>query len=214
MDTIEIRYTLIADGSSDKSLKSIIDWTLDDLFPGIVFNGVFADFRSLPDPPVSLSEKIHMAEVYYPFHILFVHRDAESIEPYIIEQRKSEIAKSLNEKQSDITVCVIPVKMMETWLLIDKEAIKKAAGNRNYHGTLELPKIKNLESEAEPKQLLHQLLKEACGLKGRNLKKFNPHKHIHLLADYIQDYSPLRKLAAFKAFENEQKIKIEVFTKD
>jgi len=51
--------------------------------------------------------------------------------------------------------------------------------------------------------LLHNLLADASGLKGRNLKKFNPDKAVHLVAEYIEDFSPLRKLDAFQAFENE-----------
>jgi len=36
--------------------------------------------------------------------------------------------------------------MMEVWLLINKDAIKKAASNRNYSGEINLPAVKNLEN--------------------------------------------------------------------
>lgn len=60
-----------------------------------------------------------------------------------------------------------------------------------------------MEKENQPKVLLHQLLKEASGLKGRNIKKFNPDKAVHLVAEYIEDFSPLRELDTFCAYENE-----------
>jgi len=94
---------------------------------------------------------------------------------------------------------------METWLLIDADAIKKAAGNRNYRGSINLPSLKTLEKENQPKELLHRLLREASGKKERNLKKFNIDKTVHLVAENIEDFSPLRDLAAFQAFENELK---------
>jgi hypothetical protein len=92
---------------------------------------------------------------------------------------------------------------METWLMIDPEAIKKAAGNRNYKAKIELPLLKNLEKENQPKVTLHELLRVASGLKSRNLKKFNTEKAVHLVAENIEDFSQLRNLVAFKAFETD-----------
>jgi hypothetical protein len=96
-------------------------------------------------------------------------------------------------------------------LLIETEAIKKAAENRNYRELIDLPLLKRLELEKQPKELLHQLLREVSGLKGRNLKKFNPEAAVHLVAEYIKDFSPLRNLEAFRAFETEVKMAVRIF---
>jgi len=48
-------------------------------------------------------------------------------------------------------------------------------------------------------------LRVASGLKSRNLKKFNPDKAVHLVAENIDDFSKLRNLVAFKAFETDLK---------
>jgi hypothetical protein len=101
--------------------------------------------------------------------------------------------------------------MMETWLLIEPEAIKKAAGNRNYTGNINLPPIRNLEGENQPKLLLYSLLEEASGKKGRNLKKFNVGKAVHLVAENIEDFGRLRDLNAFQAFEEELKKVVDKF---
>lgn len=95
--------------------------------------------------------------------------------------------------------------MMETWLLIDEVAIKKAAGNRNFRGVINLPSLRALEKESQPKELLHALLREVSGKKGRVLKKFNVDKAVHLVAENIEDFTPLRNLVAFKAFEDDLK---------
>lgn len=201
----ELKYTLIADGSSDMTLLKIIKWSLDDLYPKIPNDGNFADFRQMPDPPKRLGDKVRRAQLYFPFDILFVHRDAESTNARMIAQRSQEITIELHEADIAKTICVVPIKMMETWLLIDEDAIKKAAGNRNYGGHINLPPLRTLERESQPKELLHALIREASGKKGRVLKKFNIDKTVHLVAENIEDFSPLRNLVAFQAFEEELK---------
>lgn len=197
----DLKYTLIADGSSDKTLIRIIKWLLDDLYPKLPNQGIFADFRGLPDPPKTLHDKFKAAQTYYPFDIVFIHRDAESTNTDSIKLRLNEIEKEIGETNFKNTVCLIPVKMMETWLLIDKDAIKRAAGNRNHSGEINLPTTKKLEKESQPKKLLHDLLIDASGLKGRNLKKFNVNKAVHLVSENISDFSQLRELVAFNIFE-------------
>jgi len=210
----ELKYTLIADGSSDKTLLRIIKWLLDDLYPKMPTEGVLADFRGLPQPPKTLNEKLNAAKRFFPYDIIFIHRDAESVSTKAIQQRLTEIGKEIGEVEFNKSVCIIPIKMMETWLLIDVEAIKKAAGNRNFQGIINLPNIKKLEKEQQPKKLLHDLLKESCGLKGRNLKNFNENKAIHLVAENIQDYSILRNLEAFRCFEKNLTTVMNLYFKD
>jgi len=208
----ELKFTLIADGSSDKTLISIIKWLLDDLYPEMPSNGAFADFRHLRNPPKKseVAAQIKLASKFYPFDILFYHRDAESKESGILKIRTNEILNGVKKEVSSKVVSVIPITMMETWLLIDQEAIKKAAGNRNYSGTIPLPPVKSLETITNPKDQLHRTLKQVSGLKGRNLKKFNVHQAVHFVAENIEDFSPLRNTSAFKAFEDDLKKKIKI----
>ena len=207
----ELKYTLIADGSSDSVLLKIIKWSLDDLYPRLSNDGSFADFRQMQKPPKRLGEKVKAAKLYYPFDILFVHRDAESANHRIVAQRYQEVSSELKKDDLDRTICVVPIKMMETWLLIDQDAIKKAAGNRNYNGNINLPLIRNLERESQPKELLHSILREVSGRKSRNLRNFNIDKTVHLVAENIEDYSPLRNLVAFQAFEEQLKKVVDIF---
>jgi hypothetical protein len=209
----ELRFTLIADGSSDAALLHIIKWSLDDLYPNIINSLTFADFRTLPDPPKTINEKIKIAKSYYPFDILLIHRDAESTDPKLIKTRSDEVSKSLCDDDHLRTVCIVPIKMMETWLLIDKDALKQAAANRKYDKLINLPKINALEKEAQPKKLLFELLKTISELKGRRLNKFNVESAVHQVAENISDFSPLRNLVGFRAFEVDLKRVMDAFTK-
>jgi len=211
----ELKYTLIADGSSDAVLLKIIKWVLDDLYPQLTCEGSFADFRRLPNPPKQLNDKVQFAKLYYPYNILFVHRDAESTtKDKIVDQRRHEIRMQLYEYDREKTVCVVPIKMMETWLLINEDAIKKAAGNRNYRGDIDLPSLRTLERVNHPKEYLHTLLRNTSGVKNRNLKKFNVDQRVHLVADYIEDFSPLRSLSAFQTFEEDLKAVVGNYIED
>ena len=207
----DIRFTLISDGSSDKVLMNIIKWLLDDLFPTTSFIGSYADLRVIPKRIQlgDVAKRIYTSYEYYPFDILFYHRDAESTDIKIIEERIKEITDNLSEKYKEITICVIPVKMMETWLLFDVNAIKLAAGNRNYSGEINLPALNVLEKKQQPKEILHQILREVSGKKSRNLKNFNVHQAVHFLGEFIEDFSALRQLSSFQKFEIDLKVALD-----
>jgi hypothetical protein len=103
------------------------------------------------------------------------------------------------------TVCVVPVRMTEAWLLFDILALRKAASNPNGKVELHLPDIKSLENEPDPKHILHQILRQASGLPPRRLRKFSADDCTHRVSELINDFSPLRVLPAFAALEAELK---------
>jgi hypothetical protein len=203
-----VRYTLLADGRSDSALMNIIDWLFTDLLPKIPVNKQFADFSKIQNPPPNnrLDLRIKRAIELYPCEIVFVHRDAESsrFEDFLL--RKSQIQESFDQIErieSSKLVKVIPVRMMETWLLIDELAIKVASGNRNNRMNLDLPSALRLESIADPKSLLDDLLRLSSGNRSRRLDRLNLRQAVHRVAENIEDYSLLRQLPAFNCFETD-----------
>ena len=91
--------------------------------------------------------------------------------------------------------------MLEAWLCFDERAIRNAAGNPNGKAPLGLPSLKRVESRPDPKEDLRKALLAACELSGRRLKKFNTAAAFWRIVDYIDDFTPLRELSAFQAFE-------------
>ena len=112
-------------------------------------------------------------------------------------------ANLLPEGLSPTFVCVIPVRMQEAWSLIDETAIKVAAGNRNYDGQLELPPVSRLERIPDPKDVLNGLLRQASDLNRRRQRNFSVAKHAKRVTEFIEDFSPLRRLSAIAALERE-----------
>lgn len=203
-----LRYTLITDGRSDRALIPILNWLLVDIGLQYLIKDTSADLSRYPQPPKSLLDKITLALDLYPCDLLFVHRDAEK-EPR--KNRVAEINRAVVEANLDhfLIVCVIPVRMLEAWLLFDQSAIRKAAGNPYGKCELQLPTMNRVENLPDPKADLLKLLKTASELKGTRLKKFNSRAKIHRLADVINDFSPLYQLSAFQELKQELSEKLD-----
>ena len=204
-----LRFTLITDGSSDKALIPVIHWLLSQYYPNLPLDGEWADLARLPVPPQNLAQKIASGCCLYPCDLLFIHRDAES---ELHNVRVAEIQQAVEDAQEISRgkslslphhLCVIPIRMLEAWLLFDIIGIRRAAANPNGRVPIQLPPLNSLESLPDPKNTLYQLLRTASELHGRKLKKLRPQASVHRLAECIDDFSPLRKLPAFQALENE-----------
>jgi len=202
-----IDYTLVTDGRSDRVLINIVDWCIENIDSQIAANGTYADFSALQKPPRNLSERIEKALELYTCDWLFIHRDAEN---QSIDDRCSEIEKALQSVPlgGKPYVFIIPIKMTEAWLLMDSDAIKRAAGNRNYKGNIELPSKRDLENIDAKKKLFDLLLQAKGSVSKREKIKFNKEKAVHLVAEYTDDFSGLFGLSAFDFFYKSVKKKL------
>lgn len=195
----ELRYTLLADGSTDAALLPILSWLLGEQLPQTAIQAQWADLRRLRSRPQGLAERIRMAVELFPCDVLFIHRDAERELP---EHRVREVRRAVERIDLSVpSLCVIPVRMMEAWLLFDEAAIRWAAGNPNGDMPLALPELSRVEELPDPKEVLHRLLREASGRRGRRLKDFNV--PVPRVADLMDDFSLLRHLSAFQRLEND-----------
>ena len=193
---MNLTYTLLTDGSSDKALVPIINWTLEQI-PNIRINSQYAEVSLKPS--VGLFRRAAAAIKVYECDILLVHRDAETL---VMDRRIAEIRSHLTQLNKPI-VPVVPIRMTEAWLLIDEKAIRTAASNPN--GTIELsiPNANRLENIPDPKSLLFEKLKLASELPSGRLRKFRPESCCHRVAELISDFSQLRHLSAFVQFETD-----------
>jgi hypothetical protein len=200
----DLTYTLLSDGSSDSALMPVLDWVLRENGVGCAIQRQWADLRRLRRPPTGLAARLKMAIVLFPCDLLFVHRDAEG-EPY--RSREEEIRRAAIQASEDgslpALVPVIPVRMREAWLLFDERAIRRAAGNPSGEGALNLPDLGRCEDLPDPKDVLRDILREASGLSTRRRARLPIGLMMHRIAEYAQDFAPLRALAAFTALERE-----------
>jgi len=192
---------LLSDGSSDRALLPLLTWLLHQKLPQTALQLEWADLIRWPRPLKKLADKMLAALDLYPCDLLFVHRDAERESR---EKRAAEIRSALaNSADSQVAVCVVPVRMQEAWMLIDEQAIRFAAGNPHGHIRLALPRLRDLESLPDPKAVLYAALQTASELQGRRLRKFLTSATALRVAEFVQDWAILRHLQAFCAFEEE-----------
>lgn len=202
----DLRVTLLSDGSSDRALIPILLWVFRENGVRSPIQPSWADLRQLPSPPSRLPDRILTAIDLYPCDALFVHRDAEQ-QPYTL--RQSQIQEGVAAARASAPVSpfpmaipVIPVRMQEAWLLVDVEALRRAAGNPNGSVPLSLPSVPCLEDIPNPKGILTTLLETATELGQHRLRKFNSGQARLRLAGLITSYAPLRALPAFKQLES------------
>lgn len=206
------RFTLLADGPGDEALMPVLEWLWREHRPDELCVGQFADLELSNLKSRALEDRLIKALDIYPCDLLFVHRDAEKEGA---EKRMREIqtamAAKLAVESSPPVVCVVPVRMSEAWMLFDEKAIRKAAANPNGTMRLNLPHLSKVEQMPDPKAKLRELLQEACGLPAQRLRGFNAARAARLVTEFIEDFSPLRKLSAFARMEAQfERVKLEV----
>ncbi len=139
-----------------------------------------------------------MALSLFPCDILFVHRDAESQSPHA---RRAEIQVAVDRVTSVAKhIPVIPVKMTETWLLTDEQAIRNAARNPNGATLLSLPTTTHLEDLPDPKKTLRDLVSLAAEATTRHRRRernlFTARTWIRI-AEETKTFANLSQLPAF-----------------
>lgn len=199
----EIRYSVITDGPSDQALIPLLTWILRNYLVEYAIQPQWADLSRLPRPPKPLQDRIKVGLELFPCDLLFIHRDSEREAYETRKQQIHEAVQKVKETKDFLSICVIPVRMQEAWLLFDESAIRLASGNPNGSSPLQLPRLAEIENQPDPKLILYSLLKEASGLQGRRLQKFSVSTSARRVAEFIEDFTPLRILPAFNALERD-----------
>ncbi|MCX5184239.1 hypothetical protein [Streptomyces sp. NBC_00268] len=193
----------LCEGSSDAGLRDHIEAIGAEMGREILVT--VPDLDRLPDKPGhSVRDKLQAAQRLSDggqvYGLVIIHRDSDSNAP---ELRRREITEAVDEVSPGLAhVPVIPVRMLEAWLLLDQAAIREVAGNPNGKVALNLPKPTRAESEPDPKALLKQAIATASGDKGRRLEKLQkrfPENRARLL-QMLNRNGPVQQLASWQAF--------------
>jgi hypothetical protein len=198
-----LTYTLVSDGASDRALIPVLTWALRRQGYDGPVNPQWADLRRLKSPPSNLGLRVQWSVELYPCDLLFIHRDAEG-QP--LAEREQEIIRAVQTVNAKILapfVPVVPIRMMEAWLLIEEDAIRSAAGNPNGDNELDLPIVSRLENLPNPKSVLHNLIREASGLGAHRRQHLKVGQLVYRIADLVNDFSPLENIPAFARFSAE-----------
>lgn len=201
----DVRFTLVTDGSSDRALIPLLRWLIRRQEPQSPINGDWADFRRLRRPPRTLADRLTTAIDLFPCNLLFIHRDAERQSRDLrLDEITGAVTKAFASGGGPPIVPIIPIRMMEAWLLLDDAAIRRAAGNPNGREELTLPSVGDIEGLPDPKRALESLIIQASGLGPQRFRRLNWHPS--LVAERTDDFSPLLALSAFAALETDLRV--------
>ncbi len=187
--TRQLTWSIVADGGTDRLLVPIIEWAIHRIDPQVEI--LEPQFRKRRGGVKQVLAKQDSGDM-----LVFVHRDSEGVP---LEERLQEFE---GVERPDV-VPVVPVQMSEAWILFDASAIARAAGAPS--AEISTPRVAELESIANPKQRLDELLIAAAGnpsgRRGRTFKRSIVARRVSV-AEYIADYSPLENVPAFTAFQD------------
>ena len=160
---MRVRFLLICEGSSDAALVSHIQALLIEC--GASEADGAASFRGR-----RVGDKVRLGLQYYgSVNLLFVHRDADRANP---DSRYGEIRQGVAAAGYEGRwIGVVPVRMMEAWLLADEAAIRRVAGRPRGTEPLDLPAPDELESVPDPKWTLRHVLMKAGAPRGARRRK-------------------------------------------
>ncbi|QDQ82663.1 hypothetical protein [Paraburkholderia megapolitana] len=169
---MKISFILTGEGSSDLRLVEHIETIF-------ICEGFAEASGEAPDLSVlgggvgrTVREKLTVLLKFYPnVDVIFVHRDADNAGADVREQEIWAGVEGVVAAERIIPI--IPVTMLETWLLADHDAIKRVAGNSGHVGALQaIPAMRQLEGIVDAKSVLLDALCEASEVEGRRLQKF------------------------------------------
>lgn len=198
-----LRFTLVAEGTSDRVLIPILRWMLLRHHSEFEWVGQTANLHELPRPPRSLPQKIAAASELFPADILFIHRDSDREPPHTRRNEIADAISSLGLRPARHWIPVIPVRMTEAWLLVSEAALRSASGNPNGRTPISLPSWRDLETIPDPKAVLQNLLIDASGLSGRRRKKFNFPAQRARIPDFFESWEDLLRLSSAKQLYEE-----------
>ena len=200
---MQIRFTLVSEGGSDRVLLPLIRWVLRQAAGQHTYEGRWPDLRKLRKPPRTLSQRLAAALHLEPCDLLFVHRDADCPDP---DPRRNEIRQAVTNLaglEIPPAICVVPIQMSEAWFLFDEASIRRAAGNPRGREPLQLPRLSDVEDRADAKTILQSALRAASATAGRRRRFLDTSRAYHRVAELIEDYSPLRQLSGFRSLEDD-----------
>ena len=154
-----MRFLLVCEGSSDAALIPHIRLLVDRLGGSDWEGTAWTRGRRLADKIENGLGRLGQ------FDLLFVHRDADRAGADV---RYREITDAIQDAgYSGQWVGIVPVRMMEAWLLLDESAIRDTVGRSNRRPPLNLPSPREAERIADPKATLETALLNASEKRGR-----------------------------------------------
>jgi hypothetical protein len=194
---MKVEFAFICEGTSDHALlghleRLCIEAGFDEAA------GFIPEFERLPKIGKTVEARLKALVKLAPnIGVVFIHRDADAVNP---ELRYDEIAEGARNAGVSTWVGVVPVRELESWLLVDEYGIRFAAENPKGRVPLGLPNIGHVEAVARPKEMLFEVMMRASELAGRKREKLEKSfgRKRRFLVERISDSPNVRDLESWR----------------
>lgn len=136
--------------------------------------------------------------------ILCIHSDADDATNQNVLDNKIAPALELIKAQQDNSICkvlvpVIPVQMMESWMLADKDLLKKEIGTAKTDNELKIDRVP--ETIADPKATIEEAIRIAQQEKTKRKRKELKIGDIYLAMGQKITIEKLNQLQSYRQFQ-------------
>lgn len=198
---------LYAEGSVDRRfLPSIIQRTSEVILA--MFGETIIDIPDtiiIPKRYDNLDECIlYAAREAKDHHILFIHNDSDNLTyDGALQQRFIPGFKRVQQEREEVCrqlVPIIPIRMVEAWMLADYHALCQVLGTNLDSQALGLPsKVSQVENIAKPKETISGMIRKINAGSSRRRRTVNLDTRYELLARQI-NLNMLLELSSYKQF--------------
>lgn len=138
--------------------------------------------------------------------ILCIHSDADDATNQNVLDNKIAPARELIKAQSDDTTCkilvpAIPVQMMESWMLADKDLLKNEIGTTKTDNELGINR--SPESITDPKAVIEEAIRIARQEKTRRRRKELRISDLYLPVGQKVSIDKLKELPSYRRFQED-----------
>jgi len=201
---------IATEGPTDKRfLKSIIQRTFEDIAWNECIENIDIYTYLLKTEKIGLSfpeyvvQASHDGICQYGITTLAIHTDADRDNYHERWNNKIEPAqKALDEKGEDyckLLTPVIPVRMIEAWMLADKALLKSEIGTTKSDGDLGISR--NPEAIANPKHVIEEAIRIATEHLPKRRQKLSISDLYAIIGDTIS-ITELAKLDSYRKFQD------------
>lgn len=194
------RVLFIGEGTSDNGLAPHVEYIAAR--KGLDVSVTVPDFALLRLPTGhSVRDKLRAARLLRgTYDLAVLHRDADRGPA---QDRRDEIAAAVDAEWAGLRhISVVPVRMLEAWLLLDETCLREVAENPRGRVGLDLPKGAAAERIPDPKQHLKETLARASGYSGRRLAQFQKRfpQHRMRMLELLDPEGPVAGLPSWRRF--------------
>lgn len=138
--------------------------------------------------------------------ILCIHSDADDITNQTALENKIAPALELINAQNDNSTCkilvpVIPIQMTESWMLADKDLLKKEIGTTKTDDELKINRLP--ETIADPKAVIEEAIRIAQKEKTKRKRRELKIGEIYLPVGQKISFDKLEQLSSYRQFQDD-----------